>query len=99
MTAAMVTLGISIIGLAALIGLKWWELRTRRVFFYAPRLRATLAVHALLSALFALIPTVFSKTVVVLLKRMRHLSRIILAASLLKFEQFLERTLHIVRHK
>lgn len=99
MTIAMVTLGISIAALAGLVGFKWVELRTRRVFFESARRILSGRLERALFVLASALPRTLTQYAGYVARRSRVLLRTALASLLLSIERGLERALRALRHK
>lgn len=94
------TLIISITGLVSLLMLKHYELTSgRRIALGGLRIRLERFFHSALMVIERGIPGLVGKVATVVVRLFRSRIQRILARAILLFENYLERTLHIVRQK
>lgn len=91
------TLSLSIIGMAAIIGLKRYELRTGKVLFASVRPRVSQYVHRGVVFFTRTLPMFIVWGSVRVYRWFRLSTRHLLAVSLLWLEHHLERMLHFLR--
>lgn len=97
MFIATLLLLISIAGLVGLVAFKSWELKHEMFLFSSVRIRVGAHSHRLLEGLRAEFPQTAARVARIFGRLVRAYASFGLAKALVGFEQFLERTLRLIR--